>query len=121
MQGSKDERRQLEALIEWMDAAGEEWDPKNPSKMKNVETLDSSTFLDYCDKNFPGGVASYTAGLATRGLLGVEPDEVSALFMVDYIKAGTGVKNMISDGKDGGQYRRNRRGRTTPSRSEEYI
>lgn len=90
---------------------GKKWDPTDPAKMSDAAALDAVTFQDYCDKQFPGGVASYMAGLATRDLLGVEPTEVSALFMVDYIKSGTGVANMISDKKDGGQYRRNRRGK----------
>ncbi|KAH7354854.1 putative amine oxidase [Rhexocercosporidium sp. MPI-PUGE-AT-0058] len=107
---NKEEEKQVEALIQWINAAGKEWDPTNPSSMKDAAALDAVSFKDYCDEHFPGGVASYMAGLATLGLLGVEATEISALFMVDYIKSGTGVANMISDGKDGGQYLRNRRG-----------
>jgi hypothetical protein len=29
------------------------------------------------------------------------------LYMFHYIKRGTGLSNMVSDGKDGGQYLRN--------------
>ncbi|PVH87523.1 FAD/NAD(P)-binding domain-containing protein [Cadophora sp. DSE1049] len=78
--------------------------------VQRAEGLDCVQGSDGSVKTQPYGVASYMAGLATLGLLGVESTEVSALFMVDYIKSGTGVANMISDGKDGGQYLRNRRG-----------
>ncbi|KAH7410919.1 hypothetical protein BKA64DRAFT_772306 [Cadophora sp. MPI-SDFR-AT-0126] len=108
--GSAEEKLQVEALMDWITEAGKKWDPIDPSSMEDAAALDAITFKDYCDEQLPGGVASYMAGLATLGLLGVESIEVSALFMVDYIKSGTGVANMISDGKDGGQYLRNRRG-----------
>jgi monoamine oxidase len=42
--------------------------------------------------------------------LGVQGDEVSALYLLQYIKAGTGIDNLMSDQKHGGQYLRARPG-----------
>lgn len=47
-----------------------------------------------------------------RAILGVEADELSALYLVDYIKSGTGLANLAADTADGGQYLRNRQGKT---------
>jgi hypothetical protein len=46
----------------------------------------------------------------TEGLLGVNAREISALFVIDYFRSGTGLPNLASDQKDGGQYIRNRKG-----------
>lgn len=47
----------------------------------------------------------------TRSLMGVESHELSALFFLDILKRGTGLQNVVSDFKDGGQYLRNRQGK----------
>lgn len=52
--------------------------------------------------------------------LGCESDEVSALYMIDYIKRGTGLENMSSDQKDGAQYLRNRQGTSRNDRRAAY-
>lgn len=57
--------------------------------------------------------AEALATLLARDLLGVESDEMSMLYFVDYVKSGTGLMNLISDFKDGGQYLRNRQGKET--------
>lgn len=46
------------------------------------------------------------ANQITRALLGVEAHEISMLFLTDYIKSATGLANIVSDKKDGGQYMR---------------
>jgi hypothetical protein len=38
----------------------------------------------------------------TEGLLGVNAREVSALFIIDYFRSGTGLPNLASDQKDSG-------------------
>lgn len=48
--------------------------------------------------------------ISTRALLGLEPSEMSALYLLDYIKSGGGILLMRSDKKHGGQYLRLRKG-----------
>ncbi|GKU17144.1 unnamed protein product [Fusarium langsethiae] len=100
-------RRQkfMEKLNKWV----EEIDPENPE----AEMLDSLTFGQLGFKHLGPELGLALADSATSPLLGVGPDEVSALFMVDYFRSGTGVANIASDGKDGGQYLRNRQGNQT--------
>lgn len=50
------------------------------------------------------------ASVATAAFLGVEGHEVSALYLINYIKSGYGLKIMVSDGKDGAQYIRAQQG-----------
>ncbi|KAI1014642.1 hypothetical protein LB503_003737 [Fusarium chuoi] len=99
----------LEKLNKWVD----EIDPENPSAHPEAEMLDSMTFNELSVKFLGPELGPAVADSATSPLLGVGPDEVSALFMVDYIRSGTGLDNMASDKKDGGQYLRNRQGNQT--------
>jgi monoamine oxidase len=98
------------ALFEWATKQCESWDPSNKSKLANAELLDNVTLEEYCTKHIPGRGAWFADKL-TEGLLGVNSDEVSALYMIDYWRSGTGLLNMMSDQKDGGQYIRNRKGK----------
>ncbi|KAF5648522.1 amine oxidase [Fusarium sp. NRRL 25303] len=89
----------LEKLNKWVD----EIDPENPSAHPEAEMLDSMTFNELSVKFLGPELGPAVADSATSPLLGVGPDEVSALFMVDYIRSGTGLDNMASDKKDGNQ------------------
>jgi hypothetical protein len=51
------------------------------------------------------------ASFIAAAFLGVESDEISALHFLKYCNAGTGLDNMLSDKKDGGQYLRNHSGK----------
>ncbi|KAM0340249.1 hypothetical protein ACHAPU_010593 [Fusarium lateritium] len=99
----------MEKLSKWAD----EIDPEDPAKLPQAKTLDSMTFGQLCVKYLGPELGPPVGDAATSPLLGVGPDEVSALFMVDYIHSGTGLENLASDGKDGGQYLRNRQGNQT--------
>jgi monoamine oxidase len=46
----------------------------------------------------------------SRVMLGVESTELSAQFFIEYSGKGGGLKTLRSDGKDGGQYLRFRKG-----------
>lgn len=83
----------------------------HPAEGPYVKELDSITFADYCTKimSAPRVVLQFANDLA-RGLLGVEADELSMLFIINYLKSGTGLDHMISDLKDGGQSLRCREG-----------
>ncbi|CVK89052.1 uncharacterized protein FPRO_02631 [Fusarium proliferatum ET1] len=74
----------LEKLNKWVD----EIDPENPSAHPEAEMLDSMTFNELSVKFLGPELGPAVADSATSPLLGVGPDEVSALFMVDYIRSG---------------------------------
>lgn len=64
------------------------------------------TLEEYVRQQGGGETALATAGIWTRAMLGLEPSELSALYMLDYCKRGGGLMQMRSDRKDGGQYLR---------------
>ena len=76
----------------------------------DAKELDSMTALDFAQKKSENQVDEPIMTELSRDLLGVEANELSTLYMVDYIKSGTGLGNIISDEKNGAQYLRNRRG-----------
>ncbi|KAI2467498.1 amine oxidase [Annulohypoxylon bovei var. microspora] len=84
--------------------------PESPHLGPDAAMLDCVTFEEYAEKHAPGGVGAAFSRTISESYLGVGPREVSALFMVDYIRSGTGFENMNSDKKHGGQYLRNRQG-----------
>lgn len=96
----------LESLRQLADAA----DLTHPSKGHDAKDLDNHTVAQYC-KNFTDRpIGLEMANFLTRALLGFEADEVSMLYLVHYIKSGSGIDNLISDQKDGAQYLRCRQG-----------
>lgn len=101
----------FQSLTEHIAAANAE----SPHLSPDAQKLDSVSFAEYAKTVSKSEVGARTASAMTAALLGVEADEVSALFMVDYIQSGTGMENMGSDSKHGGQYLRNRQGETIHS------
>ncbi|KAF5967300.1 flavin-containing protein [Fusarium coicis] len=83
------------------------WNILSPDAAK----LDSKTALEFASKKFDEGIAEVLVTMLAQDLLGVEADELSALFLINYIKSGTGLANISSDSKDGGQYLRTRQDR----------
>ncbi|KAF1812577.1 amine oxidase [Eremomyces bilateralis CBS 781.70] len=94
------------ALVEHVSVANHESPHLCPDALK----LDSMTFEEFARAESKSEVGVNVANRMSAALLGVDAEEVSALFMVDYIQSGTGLENMSSDLKDGGQYLRNRQG-----------
>lgn len=47
-----------------------------------------------------------------RALLGVEPEEISALYFLDYVKSGLGLESLMTDGPSGAQHMRIRQGQS---------
>jgi monoamine oxidase len=72
--------------------------------------LDSMTFAAYLDNRNATATAVRTATIWTRAMLGQEPTDISALFFLQYCKAGGGLLQMRSDRKGGGQHLRMRQG-----------
>lgn len=85
-------------------------DLDNPTSSPGAEDIDKLTFSEFCTKRTQSDAANIIADLICTALLGVQSQEVSALYMLHYIKCGCGIDNLLSDQKDGGQYIRNRRG-----------
>lgn len=90
----------------------ENCDLEHPELGPDATMLDSMTALEFAQKNFGDYPAAVTTA-ACVGLLGVEAVEVSALYLIHYVKSGTGLVNLGSDLKDGAQYLRNRQGNQT--------
>ncbi|KAG9851775.1 flavin-containing amine oxidoreductase, partial [Aureobasidium melanogenum] len=72
--------------------------------------LDTITFATYLRQNGAKGAALKTASIWCRVMLGREPEDVSALFFLNYCKSGGGLLNMRNDGKGGAQALRVRQG-----------
>ncbi|RHZ60123.1 putative flavin-containing amine oxidase [Aspergillus thermomutatus] len=79
------------------------WKPKDT-------TLDSLTFEAYLRSRGASDAALVTATVWTRAMLGQDPNDISALYFLNYCKSGGGLLQMRSDRKDGGQYLRIRQG-----------
>lgn len=73
-------------------------------------SLDSLTFEAYLKSRGADEIALATAAVWTRAMLGQEPNDISALYFLNYCKSGGGLLQMRSDRKDGGQYLRVRQG-----------
>ncbi|KAK9242134.1 hypothetical protein V1506DRAFT_509737 [Lipomyces tetrasporus] len=106
---TEDEKSQMASFFEWAVVQSDKWDPSNVSSLSNAEEFDSTTLEAYCQRYLPG-MGGWLANKMTGGLLGVNASEVNALFIIDYFRSGTGLPNLASDQKDGGQYIRNRKG-----------
>lgn len=74
---------------------------------------DNLTVEEFTKKHGAGVTALATVSIWTRAFLGCEPSELSALYFLDYCKSGGGLLQMRSDRKDGGQYLRVRKGKST--------
>jgi monoamine oxidase len=83
-------------------------DVYHPELGPGAKEWDGITFADFAKRYSPA--AESLANALSKALLGAEATQMSALYMFHYIKSGTGLRNMVSDGKDGGQYLRNRQG-----------
>ncbi|KAI1097659.1 putative amine oxidase [Jackrogersella minutella] len=89
-------------------------DLEHPETGPDADKLDSMTFTEFCQE-FGPNIGATVASAATAALLGVEGQEISALFMINYIKSGCGIQVITSDQKDGAQYIRARHGMQTIS------
>ncbi|KAF9891900.1 hypothetical protein FE257_002863 [Aspergillus nanangensis] len=92
----------------------------DPGYSEEAWKLDQITFTEFCTRDMSSKdealVAEAFATAVTDALLGVAADELSALCMMHYFKCGTGILNLLSDLKDGGQHLRAREGMQTISK-----
>ena len=73
--------------------------------------VDKFTLAEFSEKRSGHPIATYMANKLAQGFLGVESDEISCLHFLKYCNSGTGLENMASDKKNGGQYLRNHSGK----------
>lgn len=92
-------RNMAEADCQQVDCAH----PRDPIK-------DSMSFMAYLKSRQASDKAIATASIWTRAMLGQEPEDVSALYFLNYCKSGGGLLQMRSDRRHGGQYLRIRQG-----------
>lgn len=89
---SKEERVEfMKFLVELNDLVSS-CDLENPAARVGAQELDSIISKDF-SKMYPPVAQSILTELA-QAFLGVEPEEMSALFFLDSVKSGTGLKNM---------------------------
>lgn len=72
--------------------------------------LDDLTFEQYCRSLGAGERALLTARTWTRGTLGHDPSDISALALLEIARGGLGIVNLRYDGQHGAQYLRLREG-----------
>lgn len=72
--------------------------------------LDSITFKAYLQQIGANPIAVATASIWTRAMLGQEPEDISALYFLNYCKSGGGLLQMRSDRRHGAQFLRIRQG-----------
>lgn len=81
--------------------------PQAPQEMPFADFFDSITALEFAQKVFKDNeLAEHLIHFLSRATLGVEADELSALFWLDYMKSGGGLGNITSDREHGAQYLR---------------
>ncbi|KAK7701808.1 hypothetical protein SLS57_011570 [Botryosphaeria dothidea] len=88
-------------------------DPEKPHEHPDAAKLDSITLAQFCQERSGNDLIAFLLNSAVRYLLGAEADEISALWFFAYCKAGTGLQNMMSARKGGGQYLRLHEGTQT--------
>lgn len=110
---TEDQEAELQQIFVTMDEYVERSDLENPHLGSDAEELDAKTAAQFVKQKFGTELAQLLVTSAIRSVIGVEPDELSALFFVDYLKSATGLRNIISDTAGGGQYLTNRQGRSS--------
>ncbi|KAL2823013.1 amine oxidase [Aspergillus granulosus] len=103
----------LQQLLETVRRESAQCNLEDPEASPKASELGRMTFRDFCTGISQSETAIAFADGVTAGLLGVQGDEISALYLLHYIKAGSGIDNLISDQKHGGQYLRARPGMQT--------
>ncbi|KAI9933135.1 hypothetical protein MW887_007606 [Aspergillus wentii] len=99
-------QQEMERLRDEVEADCQKVDCSRPVDVE----LDSLTFLAYLQRKGASEAAIANASVWTRAMLGHEPQDLSALYFLNYCKSGGGLLQMRSDGKHGAQYLRVRQG-----------
>ena len=84
--------------------------PDDPYSGELAAQLDSVTVEQLIAGESSDPEAKSGSSLLCGALLGCDPSELSALFLLDYLRSGTGIENLTSEVKDGAQDLRVREG-----------
>lgn len=88
-------------------------DAEKPHEHADAAELDNTTLAQFCKDKSGNDLVAFLLNSSVRYLLGVETDEISALWFFAYCKAGTGLMNLMSARKGGGQHLRLHEGTQT--------
>jgi len=80
-------------------------DPRQSTEALGKD-YDAMSMADFVKNEGGGKTAMATVRIWTRAMLGLEPQEVSALYFLMYCKGGGGIMQMRSDRENGGQFLR---------------
>lgn len=81
-------------------------DPLSPFEALEGIDYDQMSMKEFVEFHKGGETAMCTVTIWTRAMLGLEPREVSALWFLQYCKAGGGLMQVRSDREGGGQFMR---------------
>lgn len=101
---SEEERENCVRVRDLVNTASLE--PSNFAPGPRRSYLDSISLEAFLKAEGAGERALTTASIWSRGMLGVDAQDVSALYFLEYCRAGLGIVNMRSDCKHGPQYLR---------------
>ncbi|KAI8648377.1 Amine oxidase [Fusarium sp. Ph1] len=87
----KEAQALMAKLSEYVDRS----DLQNPHLGPDAKRLDSLTALEFAEKEFGTDFSKTLVTTLTRAILGVDADELSALYLIDYVKSGTGTEANI--------------------------
>ncbi|KAE8159235.1 FAD/NAD(P)-binding domain-containing protein [Aspergillus tamarii] len=100
-----DQAREMENVMAKLMKFIEGCNPEDPRQGADAAKLDSMTVMELAEDVFGGSeVAHLFLATMTGSFFGADPDAMSALQLVDYIKNATGLTNILSETKDGTQY-----------------
>lgn len=100
-------------IRELFEEACQKIDIRDLPSTKTVDSVAANDGMDlrqWVEQRSRSKVALASASVWTRAMLGLEPEEVSALYFLLYCKSGGGLLQMRKDTKGGGQYLRFVRG-----------
>ncbi|KAI0000254.1 amine oxidase [Xylariaceae sp. FL0662B] len=110
---NEEDMAKVNEFIQHFDKLVNDSNLESPHLGIGAEELDNITVKGYLEKIAADPLLVDTVNLLCRALLGADSEEMSLLFLINYVKSGTGLHNISSDLKDGGQYLRNRQGNQT--------
>ncbi|KAM5358100.1 hypothetical protein ACJZ2D_015593 [Fusarium nematophilum] len=89
----KEAQAMIAKISEYVDRS----DLQNPHLGPDAKHLDSLTALEFADKEFGSDLSKALVTTLTRALLGVDADELSALFLIDYIKSNQNFSTKLAE------------------------
>ncbi|KAH8811156.1 putative amine oxidase [Xylogone sp. PMI_703] len=105
---TEEEASILGQVFQAVEETAQKVDIYDPQKNSWLTDVPLSNWLS--DNGLKDGMVKDSVTTLVRALLGVEPEEISALYFLDYIKSGLGLESLMSDGPSGAQYMRIRQG-----------